>query len=38
MRKVSNEAAEESCGGVGIAPWMDLQIDVARGAVDGDKA
>src|SRR5580704_15956395 len=35
MRKVGDEAAEESCGGVGIAPRMDLQIDVARGAVDG---
>ena len=35
MREVGDEAAEESCGGVGIAPWMDLQIDVARGAVDG---
>src|SRR5271169_4042762 len=35
MREVGDEAAEESCGGVGIALWMDLQIDVARGAVDG---
>ena len=37
MRKVGDEAAEESCGGVGIAFWLDLQIDVARGAVDGDE-
>ncbi len=37
MREMSDEAAEESCGGVGVAPWMDLQIDVASGAVDGDE-
>jgi hypothetical protein len=35
--EVGNEAAEECCGGVGIAPRLDLQIDVARGAVDGDE-
>jgi hypothetical protein len=37
MREVSEEALKESCRGFGITPGMDLQIDVARGAVDGDE-
>ena len=37
MWKVREEAFEEAGGGVGIAPGMDLQIDVAGCPIDGDK-
>jgi hypothetical protein len=37
MREVSEEAIEEACRSVSIAPGMDLQIDVAGSPVDGDK-
>src|SRR5581483_11177082 len=37
VREVGEEALEEAFRGVGIAPWMDFQVDVARGAVDGDE-
>ncbi len=37
VREVGQEAIEETCGGVAIAPWMNLQIDVAGSAIDGDE-
>jgi hypothetical protein len=37
MGEVGEEAIEESCCGIAVAPWMDLQIDVSRGAIDSDK-
>src|SRR5262245_32827786 len=37
MREVSQEAFEESLRGHGITLGMDLEIDVAGGAVDGDE-
>jgi hypothetical protein len=37
MWKVREEAFEEAGCGVGIAPGMDLQIDVAGRPIDGDK-
>src|SRR5262245_19122111 len=37
MWKVREEAFEESGGGVGIPPGMDLELDVAGRPIDGDK-
>ena len=38
MWKVGEEAFEESGGGFGIPPGMDLQVDVAGRPIDGDKS
>jgi len=37
VREVGQEPIEESRGGVAIALWMNLQIDVPGGAIDGDE-
>src|SRR5919197_1218299 len=37
MREVSEEALEEARRGFGVAAGMDLQIDIAGGAIDGDE-
>src|SRR5207245_9467659 len=37
VREVSEEAVEEGRRGLGIAPQMNLHIDVACGAIDGDE-
>src|SRR5215467_2137844 len=37
MWEVREEALEETGGGIGIAPGMDFQIDVAGRPIDGDK-
>jgi hypothetical protein len=37
MWEVGKEAIEECRCGIAIAPWMDFQIDVAGGAIDGDE-
>ena len=37
MREVGEEALEEPGRGVGVALGMDFEIDVARGAIDGDE-
>ena len=37
MREVGKEALEEPGRGVGVPLGMDLQIDVAGGAIDGDE-
>jgi hypothetical protein len=36
-REMTEEALEESRGGLAVAAGMDLQIDIAGGAVDGDE-
>ena len=38
MREVSQKALQEPGRGVSIALGMDLQIDVAGGAIDGDES
>jgi hypothetical protein len=38
MREVGEEPLQEARRGVGIAPGMDLQINVAGSAVDGDES
>src|SRR3979409_813291 len=37
MRELGEEAFEECCSGFGIAPGMNLQIDVACSPSDGDE-
>ena len=36
--EVGQEALEEARGSLAVAPWMDLEIDVAGGAVDRDES
>ena len=38
MREVGQEAFEEAGRGGSVPPGMDLDIDVAGGAVDGDES
>jgi hypothetical protein len=35
-REVGEEALQEACRGIAVAPLMDFRVDVAGGAVDGD--
>src|SRR4051812_48947699 len=37
MREVDQEALEKARRSLGVAPWMDLDIDIAGGAVDRDE-
>jgi len=37
MREVDQEALEKARRSLGVAPWMDLDIDVAGGPVDRDE-